>query len=386
MSLHFIKTLSKLFQHHKPKLKLRMAQDKRKCRQSCITKALSDGYDALVASDSKSLLKKYLTKEIFDELKEKTTPTFGSTLWDCIQSGLMNFDSGVGIYAPDPEAYSVFARIFDPIIEDYHIGFTSKDKHPPLDWGNVNSLSNLDPSNKFIISTRVRCGRSIEGYPFNPCMTENHYKEIEEKMMKVFECLKGELKGTYKPLTTMDKCEQEKLIDEHYLFKEGDRFLKAAKACRFWPTGRGIFLNENRTFLTWVNEEDHLRIISMEPGGNLGNVYRRMIEGVNAIEQQMKFSRNERFGFLTFCPSNLGTTVRASVHIKVPKLSADKNKMESVAQKYHLQVRGTRGEHTESEEGVYDISNKRRLGLTEYQALKEMQDGIIEIIKLESSM
>lgn len=74
------------------------------------------------------------------------------------------------------------------------------------------------------------------------------------------------------------------------------------------------------------------------------------------------------------------------MHIKVPKLAADKTKLDSVATKYNLQVRGTRGEHTEAEGGVYDISNKRRMGLTEYQACKEMHDGILEIIKMESSM
>ncbi|XP_053206226.1 arginine kinase-like [Panonychus citri] len=100
----------------------------------------------------------------------------------------------------------------------------------------------------------------------------------------------------------------------------------------------------------------------------------------------MPFSRDDRVGYLTFCPTNLGTTIRASVHIALPKLAADKKKLDEVAAKYSLQVRGTRGEHTESEGGVYDISNKRRLGLTEYQAVKEMQDGILELIKIEESM
>ncbi|XP_044746540.1 arginine kinase-like [Coccinella septempunctata] len=363
-----------------------MAQGPKECRVKCVLRAMDEAYARLLQSDSKSLLKKYLTQEMYNELKEKRTPTFGSTLLDCIQSGLMNLDSGIGIYAPDPEAYAVFAPLFDAIIQDYHLGFSPAQTHPPLEWGELTAFQNLDPENKYIISTRVRCGRSIEGYPFNPCMTEDHYKEIEQKMTNAFQGLGGELSGTYRPLTKMPKCEQERLIDDHYLFKEGDRFLKAAKACRFWPVGRGIFLNKDKTFLTWVNEEDHLRMISMEPGGDLGNVYRRMIEGVNAIQQQVNFSRSERFGFLTFCPTNLGTTIRASVHIKVPKLSADKEKMKSVAETHHLQVRGTRGEHTESEEGIYDISNKRRLGLTEFQALKEMQEGILEIIKIEQSL
>ena len=59
----------------------------------------------------------------------------------------------------------------------------------------------------------------------------------------------------------MDKKTQQQLIDDHFLFKEGDRFLQAANACRYWPVGRGIYHNDNKTFLVWVNEEDHLRLI-----------------------------------------------------------------------------------------------------------------------------
>ncbi|XP_076262392.1 arginine kinase 1 isoform X2 [Rhynchophorus ferrugineus] len=346
---------------------------------------LEAGFSKLAASDSKSLLKKYLTKEVFDQLKVKKT-SFGSTLLDCIQSGIENLDSGIGIYAPDAEAYSVFSDLFDPIIEDYHKGFTRADKHPPKNWGDVSVFGNLDPTGEYVVSTRVRCGRSMEGYPFNPCLTEEQYKEMEQKVSTTLSGLEGELKGTFYPLTGMSKDVQQKLIDDHFLFKEGDRFLQAANACRFWPSGRGIYHNENKTFLVWCNEEDHLRIISMQMGGDLGEVYRRLVTAVNDIEKRIPFSHHDRLGFLTFCPTNLGTTVRASVHIKVPKLAANKAKLEEVASKYNLQVRGTRGEHTEAEGGIYDISNKRRMGLTEYDAVKEMYDGISELIKIEKEL
>lgn len=140
-------------------------------------------------------------------------------------------------------------------------------------------------------------------------------------------------------------------------------------------------------------------------GGNLGEVFRRLTTAVNDIEKRVPFSHNDRLGFvsftlqflvfyfnqtfftqLTFCPTNLGTTIRASVHIKVPKLASNYARLEEVAAKYSLQVRGTRGEHTEAEGGIYDISNKRRMGLTEFQAVKEMYDGITEIIKIEKSL
>lgn len=336
------------------------------------------------AKDCKSLLKKHLSEEVFEKLKNLQTG-MGATLLDVIQSGVENLDSGVGVYAPDAEAYTLFADLFNPIIDEYHAGFGADDHHPSKDFGNVNSLVNVDPKGEFVISTRVRCGRSLEGYPFNPCLTEDQYKEMEEKVSSILSGMSGELKGTYYPLTGMDKATQQKLIDDHFLFKEGDRFLQAANACRYWPSGRGIFHNDNKTFLVWANEEDHLRIISMQKGGDLKQVYKRLVDAVNIIESRLPFSHDDRLGFLTFCPTNLGTTIRASVHIQLPKLAKNKAQLEAIASQFNLQVRGTRGEHTESEGGVYDISNKRRMGLTEYEAVKEMQDGILELIRMEKA-
>jgi len=353
---------------------------------AAVMEKLEAGFRKLqAATDCKSLLKKHLSAEIFDKLKGLKTASFGSTLLDVIQSGVENLDSGFGVYAPDAESYTLFADLFDPMIEDYH-GFPKGDKHPARDFGDGNAFVNVDPDGQYVISTRVRCGRSLEGYPFNPCLTEAQYAEMQDKVSGTLTSLAGELKGTYYPLAGMTKEVQQKLIDDHFLFKEGDRFLQAANACRYWPVGRGIYHNDDKTFLVWVNEEDHLRIISMQKGGDLGAVVRRLMAGVEAVEAKVPFSRNERFGFLTFCPTNLGTTIRASVHIQLPKLGADLKKLEEVAGKYNLQVRGTRGEHTEAEGGIYDISNKRRLGLTEFQAVKEMQDGILELIKMEKAM
>nr|AJD25311.1 arginine kinase-like protein [Plectreurys tristis] len=247
---------------------------------------LEAGFQKLqAATDCKSLLKKHLTKEIFDAIKNRKT-SLGATLLDVIQSGVENLDSGVGIYAPDAESYTVFAELFNPIIDEYHGGFKVTDKHPATDFGDINTLVDLDPSGQFVVSTRVRCGRSLKGYSFNPCLTEANYKEMEDKVSSTLSSMEGELKGTYYPLTGMDKATQQKLIDDHFLFKEGDRFLQAANACRYWPTGRGIFHNDAKTFLVWVNEEDHLRIISMQKGGDLKAVFQRLVNAVNTIENK----------------------------------------------------------------------------------------------------
>nr|CAH7741766.1 unnamed protein product [Callosobruchus chinensis] len=354
-----------------------------RCEEKCgkgkahpdIIRTLDAGYKALLLSDSKSLLKKYLTKEVFDKLKTKKT-SYGSTLMDCVQSGFANHDSGIGIYAADPDCYTLFADLFDPIIDDYHGGFKKSDQHPHIDFGNVSAFGDLDPKGEYVVSTRVRCCRSFEGYPFNPNLTEAQYCEIEDKMKDIFATFSGELSGSYYPLKGMTKEVQNQLIDDHFLFKEGDRFLQTANACRYWPSGRGIFHNADKTFLVWVNEEDHLRIISLQQGGHLGQVYKRFVDAVQEMQKKVCFMHDERFGFLTFCPTNLGTTIRASVHIKVPKLAANMQRLEEIAGQFNLQVRGTRGEHSQAEGGIYDISNKRRLGLTEFQSIKEMYDGL----------
>ena len=76
--------------------------------------------------------------------------------------------------------------------------------------------------------------------------------------------LTGDLAGDYYPLNNMSEDVKKKLIDDHFLFKEGDRFLEAVGLNNDWPNGRGIFHNHDKTFLVWVNEEDQLRVISMQ--------------------------------------------------------------------------------------------------------------------------
>ncbi|CAD6191002.1 unnamed protein product [Caenorhabditis auriculariae] len=353
---------------------------------SATIKKIEEAYQKLngpEGSKCKSLLKKHLTKDVVDQLKTKKTK-LGATLYDCIRSGVYNLDAGVGVYAPDAESYRKFAPLFDKIIEDYH-GFSSKQKQPPVDLGEnkIKEFPPLDPKGKYIKSTRIRCGRSLQGYPFNPCLNQENYLEMEQKVKKAFNSFTDkELQGKYYPLDGMSKDTQKQLIADHFLFKEGDRHLQHANACNFWPKGRGIYHNNDKTFLIWVNEEDHMRIISMEEGSDVGKVLDRLVRGVKNIEKVVPFSRDERLGWLTFCPTNLGSTVRASVHIKLPKLAARKDFID-ICEKLNLQVRGIHGEHSDAVGGVYDISNKARLGLSEYQAVKQMYDGVKKLIEME---
>ena len=155
---------------------------------------------------------------------------------------------------------------------------------------------------------------------------------------------------------------------------------------RDWPSGRGIFHNDSKTFLVWVNEEDQLRIISMQPGSNIPEVFDRLCRAANHIETVCKFSHDEHLGYITSCPTNLGTALRGSVHIKLPLLGKDKKKFNEIADKYYVQIRGIHGEHTETDDGIFDISNKRRLGRSEKDLVQDMYSGVKEMMKVEMEL
>ena len=130
--------------------------------------------------------------------------------------------------------------------------------------------------------------------------------------------------------------QQQQLIADHFLFKEGDRFLEACGLNRDWPEGRGIYHNNEKTFLVWVNEEDQLRIISMQQGADIGAVFTRLAKACATIETIARFSHDEQFGYITSCPTNIGTGLRASVHIALPNLGPRKGEFQAIADQYNV--------------------------------------------------
>merc|ERR1712147_140335 len=181
----------------------------------------------------------------------------------------------------------------------------------------------------------------------------------------------------------MDKATQDQLINDHFLFKEGDRFLEACGLNRDWPSGRGIFHNNEKTFLTWVNEEDQLRIISMQKGGDVRAVFDRLARGIKAVGDSVKaesgkdFMLDAKYGYVHSCPTNLGTGMRASVHVDLPGWTKEGLKpLQARCEELRLQPRGTRGESGGQTGCTYDISNKHRLGYSEIELVQCMIDGV----------
>merc|ERR1712184_99088 len=180
-----------------------------------------------------------------------------------------------------------------------------------------------------------------------------------------------------------DEKVRQQLVDDHFLFVSGDRNLTVAGMERDWPEGRGIFHNTEKTFLIWINEEDQLRIISMQKGGDVLGVFKRLARGINAVANSVKeesgkgFMLDEKYGYVHSCPTNLGTGMRASVHIDLPgwtKHGVDK--LKARCEELSLQPRGTRGESGGQTGFTYDISNKHRLGYSEVELVQKMIDGV----------
>lgn len=106
----------------------------------------------------------------------------------------------------------------------------------------------------------------------------------------------------------------------------------------------------------------------------------------NKIENEAEFAKDDHLGYITSCPTNLGTGLRASVHIKLPKLGKKQDEFQAIADKYYVQIRGIHGEHSEDDSGIYDISNRRRLGRNEVQLTQDMYDGVKAMIAREKEL
>lgn len=329
------------------------------------------------------LMRKHLTEEVKSLLENVVTP-HGWTLDKAVRSGIENPDSNIGVYAGDPESYRMLAPLFNPVITEYHKYDLSGGHKSDFSLAGL-PTENLDPGGRYVVSTRIRVGRNFAKYAFPSAISLEDRANLEKEVLEALDTLPKELKGQYLPLAGMSEEVRLDLIQKHQLFKAGDRFLESAGVNRDWPNNRGIFRSNDELFLTWVSEEDSMRIMSMQKGADIAAVFNRLSTALDCINKHIEFAFDNKLGYLTTCPTNLGTGMRASVHIAIPKLSVQPN-FKDVCAGLGLSIRGVHGEHSESEGGVYDISNKARLGVTEREIYKQLYDGVKKLIDLESSL
>ncbi len=325
-----------------------------------------------------------------DQLKTKRTGS-GFTLEQAIRSGMENPDSSIGLYAGDEESYALFSDLFSPVIRAYHnhegnhISDFDKPDIPCLD------LPDPDPEKEFIRSTRIRVARNLKGFPFPPHISSTQRNRVLEKIISATARLPQGLKGEFFFLNQLTENERNRLVDRKIAFPKGDRFMESAGINRDFPKDRGVFFNQvtdktlqtQSRFLVWANEEDHLRIIAMENSSDLSGVFNLLAKGLDSLSKSLEFAEDKTLGYLTACPSNIGTAMRAGVHIRLKHLEKKEGILKKIADRHGLQIRGTSGEKTSVKEAVFDISNKHRLGICETQIMYTLYQGIGALIQAD---
>ena len=340
--------------------------------------------EAVQAGDGhKCLMAQVLTKELWEKLKNHKTASAGWTLARAINTGTCYPTSFVGCHAGDLESYTDYKELFYPVIEMYHKGYKTDGSMKHVTDMDVSKITTdlQGNSQAKIISTRIRTARNLKMFPLNPGGTKETRLEIADMMEKVFATLEGDLAGTFYRHTSMTPEQTQNLVDRHFLFRGKDKMQAASGYHADWPHGRGIFVSNDEKFLLWINEGDHIRIISMEQGGDVKSVFSRLSRGVAAIEAGLQkvngrddvYMHDEILGKIACCPSNLGTCMRGSVHILVPKLIAKIgfDEIDKIARGMSCQARGSSGEHSEVVDRI-DVSNWRRLGFPEYELVQDM--------------
>ena len=224
-------------------------------------------------------------------------------------------------------------------------------------------------------------------------MTKQDRLAMENTMVQAFETLieHADYGGKYCSFTPdhpnfVDEAEYQALVDAHIAFKDmsADSYLLSAGIAADWPHGRGVYISEDKGFIIWVGEEDHLRIMCMEKGTVLNKVFDRLktaLDVVNGIEG-LEFAVSPDYGVVTSCPTNLGTGMRASLHIQLPNLTSDGTDAaaKAIAKPLGLSVRGLGGEHTPiGADGTVDISPSARFCIKEAEIITALYKGIEQL-------
>jgi len=350
-----------------------------------------------ITDKHRSLACKALRKDpsLYAKFANVKTP-MGFTFDQAIQAGLDAPHLGVGIVAGEAASYQAYKEIMDIVLEGWH-GYKPTDSHTSdMDSTKLNlTAEQAAKFDKYVVSTRIRAGRSVATVALPPSTDRKQRRLVERLLTEALTAMPDDLAGKYYPLGAMTKKEEQELQDAGFLFQKPtpNNVLANCGAGRDWPDARGIFHNKDKSFLVWVNEEDHMRCIAMQDGGNVKEVFARWANAINFIEKSLAtsgygYAHDEHLGYITTCPSNCGTGLRASVMLKLPKLykKLGVHALEDLADSMGLQARGGRGEHSPpGPNGEFDISNKGRIGFSEVQLVQLMIDGVDKLIDMEES-
>lgn len=233
------------------------------------------------------------------------------------------------------------------------------------------------PDSDVVISSRVRLARNLETYPFSTILTEEQAVALVQEVKSIGTKLEEEDNRKYYGcnINSLTEIDRAAMVERHIVSP-----MLAEKA-----QTTGLILSEDETISLMINEEDHIRIQALVGGLNLETAY----EEANRIDdiacELLNFAFDEKYGYLTTCPSNVGTGMRASCMVFLPALSAGRmiGKLMEEVGKYGVTIRGIYGEGTKSLGHLYQISNQKTLGYSERDIIDNLNRIVSQVVKQE---
>ena len=248
---------------------------------------------------------------------------------------------------------------------------------------NVDSLTNSSgewlrgtgPESDIVVSSRIRLARNLSSFPFTNRASALQRAEIDQLLRDKVDKLDLDQRLEYVHLPGLPPLDRQLLVERQLISRE----LANAEG------PRGVAVAPSETVSVMINEEDHLRLQVIRSGFTLDECWQDIDRLDDALEQRVHYAFSEEFGYLTACPTNVGTGMRASVMLHLPALVLTKQieKVFRALQKIHLAVRGLYGEGSRASGDFYQISNQVTLGKSETTILTEIREVIPQIIAYE---
>ena len=230
-------------------------------------------------------------------------------------------------------------------------------------------LRGSGPMSEVVISSRIRLARNVAGYRFLSKITRGQRKELEAKVREAILASDLAAQTLYVDLADAPEVDRTLLVERHLISKQH------ANA----DGARGVAVGEGEDVSIMVNEEDHLRIQVLRTGLQLDEAWEQIDDIDDTLEEALDFAFHPRFGYLTACPTNVGTGIRVSVMLHLPalKLTGEIEKVFRAAKDMKLAVRGLYGEGTEALGDFYQISNQTTLGKQEEELIGDFKHVVI---------
>ena len=225
-----------------------------------------------------------------------------------------------------------------------------------------------------VISTRIRFARNLREIPFiNRCKKED-LEELENRIKDITPSLGYGLK--FLKLKDIDDITKMSLVEKHII--SPNFALKE-------ETSGAMLINEDENISVMINEEDHLRIQLLGEGFDIDNLMNLGVEVDENLGKNLDYAYSEKYGYLTACPTNVGTGLRASVMVHLPALTKTGNiqKILEVISNFGMNIRGVYGEGTSAYGNMYQVSNKQSLGIDEKEIIKNLKQIVEKIIEQE---